>query len=82
MKFNTKTRALHAANSLKILSPKRHIILAKNEFRVIPLVCTYSPFGSEHYFEFQEYTFSNGRDMTKKKFLHNDKAIAIPWVFP
>ena len=49
----------------------------KNGLRVFSIVGTYSPNSSEHNFEFQVYMFSNGRDMTKCQFLH-DNTMAIP----
>ena len=52
-------------NFTKNFKSKKGHNSCKNEFRVIPLVCTYSPFYKNIYFEFYVYMFCNGRDMTK-----------------
>ena len=70
--------------SLKNLSVKRGIILAKMNFKISPLFVHIPLFTVNIYFEFQVYMFSNGRDNDKmSQFLHDDdaKATAIPRAF-
>ena len=78
-----KTRLI----SQKIVSPKWEIILTKMNIKLFPLYVQFPLFIVNIYFERYVYMFSNGRDMTKCQFLHNNdnadnpKAIAIPRVF-
>ena len=58
-------RSAVATFPLKILSPKRGIILAKMNSKLSPLFVHISLFIGKIYFEFEVYMFSNGRDMTK-----------------
>ena len=70
--------------SQQILSPKTGITLAEMNLEISPLFVHVPFFIVNLQFEFLVHMFSNGRDMTKCQFLHNDddaKAIAILRVF-